>query len=101
MAQSEAKDTAEMIFPDVSDKAGEMKLYVVYCRPSEKKMSGKEKENPWLARKSAIIRAASAGEASACAEAFFNRKSDKDYRAVEINLWGSCTSDENVFIQER
>ena len=100
VAQSE-DNVAEMIFPGVSAKDGDMKLYVVTCSPPEAKFSEKEKENPWSARKSAIILAQDAAAASSRAETFFNRKKDRDYRAIEINLWGGSTEDKAVFTQER
>lgn len=98
--RSEAAEAAEMTFPGVTAKGDEIKLYAVTCLPPEEKMSKEEKEDPWSARQRAIVRAREAGEAAARAEAFFNRKKDRGYRAIEINLWGSCTEDENIFTQE-
>ncbi|MDY2983859.1 MAG: hypothetical protein SOR75_00830 [Synergistes jonesii] len=44
--RSEAAEAAEMIFPGVTAKGEEVKLYAVTCLPPEEKMSKEEKEDP-------------------------------------------------------
>ncbi|KEJ93333.1 hypothetical protein [Synergistes jonesii] len=65
MAERGEENAAEMIFPSVTAKGDELKLYAVTCLPPEEKMSKEEKEDPWSARQRAIVRAREAGEAAA------------------------------------
>ena len=99
--QNEASDTASMLFPGMTAKNETAKLYEVTCTPPEEKLNKDEKQDPWSARRSVIIKSADAGDASSKAEAFLYREEKREYRAIEISLWGSCTEDENVFMRQR
>lgn len=96
-----AADAAQVIFPGVSAKDGISKLYEVTCMPPEEKLDKKEKEDPWSARRSVVVKSTDAGDASSKAEAFFYREEKREYRAIEINLWGTCTKDSDVFKRQR
>ena len=99
--QNDAAGVASMIYPGMTIKDEVKKLYDVTCTPPEEKLNKKEQEDPWSARRSVIVRSPDAGEAASKAEAFFYREEKREYKATEINLWGVCTEDENIFKRQR
>ena len=99
--ENDAASAASMIFPGMTKEDEIAKLYEVTCMPPEEKLNKEEKEDTWSARRSVIVRSADAGDASSKAEAFLYREEKREYRAIEINLWGTCTNDSDVCMRQR